>query len=106
MNIKKSLPREKYTKIHNSIFTNPNLSDGAKILYGYFASLPNGKTIVDDYVIQALNSSRAMITRRKKELKDADLIELVQLAPRVYDLYIGYPGYPASKVRQVWEQDT
>jgi hypothetical protein len=106
MNIKKSLPRESYTKVSNSFWSLTTLSDGAKVLYGLVASFPNGKTVHDVYLAKVLGVSLRTITNRKEELKAHDYLLMVQLAPRVYDLYIGYPGYPASKVRQVWEQDT
>jgi hypothetical protein len=105
MHIKKSLPRERFTKISNEVWCDETLTDGAKVLYGFLASLPNGKTIHDGYIVKCLGTSSAMVTRRKRELKEAGLLLMVQLAPRVYDLYIGYPGYPASRVQAVWENE-
>jgi|TARA_B110000902_G_scaffold198371_1_gene225164 hypothetical protein len=103
MHIKKSLPRDKFTKISNLIFSDPMLSDGAKVLYGFLASMPNGKTIVDGYILKALKVSQPVLTRRKKELKDSGLIMMVQLAPRVHDLYIGFPGCSALMVKNAWD---
>lgn len=103
MHIKKSLPRDKFTKISNLVFSNAQLSDGAKVLYGFLASMPNGKTIVDNYILKALGISQPVLTRRKKELKDVGLILMVQLAPRVHDLYIGFPGFSAAMVKAAWE---
>jgi len=105
MHIKRSLPREKFTKISNTLWTDALLSDGAKVLYGFLVSLPNGKTIHDGYIAKCLNLSNRSVSYRKKELKKAGLILLVPLAPRVCDLYIGYPDLPASKVRDIWEKD-
>jgi len=105
VHIKKSLPRDKFTKISNSIFSDPNLSDGAVRMYGFIASLPNGKTIHDGYLAKCLNLSDRTVNYRKKELKDAGLLLMVQLAPRVYDLYVGYPEYPASAVKAMWEKE-
>jgi hypothetical protein len=106
MHIKKSLPREKFTKISNKLWTNPNLSDGAKVMYGFIASLPNGKTIHDGYLTKSLGLSDRTVNYRKKELKDAGLLLMVQLAPRVYDLYVGHPDLLADEVRLLWEKDT
>jgi hypothetical protein len=105
VHIKKSLPREKFVKIHNSIWTDTGLSDGAKVMYGFIASLPNGKTIHDGYISKAMGISSRTVTNRKEELKQAGLLLMVQLAPRVYDLYIGYPGFPASSVKAMWEKE-
>lgn len=105
MHIKKSLPHEKFTKVDNKIFTHPGLSDGAVRLYGFLASLPNGKTVIDAYIIRAMGMSQAVLTRRKKELKDVNLILMVQLTPKVYDLYIGHTGMSAQDVKAVWERE-
>lgn len=105
MHIKKSLPRDNFTKMSNTIFTHSGISDGAKVLYGFLSSLPNGKTIHDGYLIKTLGLSSAVLTRRKKELKDSGLILMEPLAPRVFDLYIGYPGMPASRVKELWDRE-
>jgi len=105
MHIKKSLPNRSFTKMDNRIFVDPNLSDGAIRLYGFLASLPNGKTIVDKYIMKSMDISQRVLSRRKSELKEAGLIYMEQLAPRVYDLYIGYPDMPAKKVREHWRDD-
>ena len=47
--------------------------------------------------------SQPVLTRRKKELKDSGLIMMVQLAPRVHDLYIGFPGCSALMVKNAWD---
>ena len=105
MHIKKSLPRDNFTKISNKIWVDENLTDGAKVLYGFLASLPNGKTIHDNYIAKCLGIADRTIKYRKKELKDAGLILLVPLAPRIYDLYIGSYSCPASKVKEIWENE-
>ena len=103
MIIKKSLPRERFAKISNAIFTNKTLSHGAVRLYGYLCTLPNGKTFIGEDTQKALGASRSMVARWNKELKDENLILIVMLAPRIYDLYIGHPGLPASEVKMRWE---
>jgi hypothetical protein len=105
MIIKKSLPHVGYAKISNSIFTNTVLSHGAVRLYGYLASLPNGKTFIDKDIMKAIGVSQPMLTRWKRELKDQDLILLVMLAPRIYDLYIGHPELSAGSVKRRWEEN-
>jgi len=103
--IKKSLPRERFAKISNSVFTNRILSHGAVRLYGYLCTLPNGKTFLDKDVTKVLGISQPVLTRWKRELKDQNLILIVPLAPRIHDLYIGYPGVTASEVKMRWEDD-
>lgn len=97
------MPHTRFTQISNAMLTDSSLSDGAIRLHCYLASLPNGKTITDAYVCKVLQLAPRTLARRKLELKERDLIEMVQLAPRIFDLYIGYPGMPASKVKAVWD---
>ena len=103
MIIKKSLPREGFAKISNKIFRKSGLSHGASCLYGYLCTLPNGKTFIDKDVMKDMGCSQPVLTRWKRELKDNNLILVLQLAPRIYDLYIGHPGLPASEVKMRWE---
>ena len=105
MHIKKSLPSTSYTKVDNAIWANPTLSDGAKVLYGFLASLPNGKTIYDGYLVKCLGIAPRTLTNRKKELKDAGLILMDRLAPNVYDLYVGSLQLNANQVKNIWAVD-
>ncbi len=105
MHIKKSLPNKYFTKISNSLFTMPSISSGAKVLYGYLATLYNGANIEDELLCRVLHLNQRTLTRYKKELKDVDLILTEQLAPRVYDLYIGHPHCKASEVKRIWQED-
>lgn len=102
MIVRHSLPTHSYTKIDRHVFTSRDLTDGAKVLYGYLAGLKNGASFSDKYVLKALNISQSVLTRRKKELKDAGLILMDQVSPRVYVLYIGHTGMAAGLVRQHW----
>lgn len=105
MIVRHYLPKESYTKVDRKVFTDPSLSDGAVRLYGYFCSLRNGANYSDAYVIKALNLSKDTLARRKRELKNAGLILVEQIQPRVYVLYIGFTGYPAEKVKWQWEKE-
>ena len=102
MIIRHSLPTREYTKIDRHVFTQRGLTDGAKVLYGYLCGLRNGASFSDTYIMKALDISQTVLTRRKKELKDADLILVDQLGPRVYVIYIGFSNFPASKVKDSW----
>lgn len=104
MHIKKSLPHKFYTKMDNSIIVDKELSDGAFRLYSLLASLPNGKVITDAYIMKVTEWSQRTVTNRKRELKDKGLILLVQIAPRVHDLYLGYNNLTAEQVKRYWDE--
>lgn len=105
MIIRHSLPTKNYTKVDRRVFTNPKISDGAKVLYGYLCGLRNGANFSDKYIIQALGMSLRALANRKKELKDNDLILIDQIAPRLYVIYIGYTSLSAKEVRSTWVKD-
>lgn len=105
MHIKKGMPHENFTKIHNSIWVDNTISDGALRLYGFIASLPNGKVITDNYINKCLGWSQRTTTSKKRELKEANLLLLVQIAPRVHDLYLGHPKFTAAQVKALWEAE-
>ena len=102
MIIRHSSPINSFTKLDRRVFANPNISDGAIRLYGYMCGLKNGANFTDKYIIKAMNISQTVLTRRKKELKDNDLILIDQIAPRVYVVYIGYTNMPARDVKEWW----
>jgi hypothetical protein len=93
-----------FTKVDKHVFTKRGLTDGAKVLYGYFSGLPAGRTYNDGYLMKALDVSQKTLTRRKKELKDLDLILTIQLGPTVYMMFVGRLDHPASLVKSNWEQ--
>ena len=105
MHIKKGLPSESYTKIDNRLWARTDISDGALRLYGFIASLPNGKVITDAYIIKSLGWSQRTVSSKKKELKDANLLLMVRLSAKVHDLYLGYSKFTAEQVRAMWEED-
>ena len=102
MIIRHNLPTKQYTKLDRKVFCNPELSDGAVRLYGYLCGLRNGASFSDTYIIKAMAIKQSTLTRRKKELKDADLILIDQVSPRIYVIYIGHTSHPASDVKRGW----
>ena len=96
-----------FTKVDKYVFTVPSnrLTDGAKVLYGYFSGLPTGRAYSDKYLMKALGISQGTLTRRKKELKDMDLILTIQLGPKVYMMFVGRLDHPASLVKMHWEKE-
>ena len=93
---------KKFTKVDRQVFTKRGLTDGAKVLYGYLSGLDTSRTYTDNYLIAALEVSQNTLTRRKKELRDADLILTIQLGPRVYMTFVGRTDHPASLVKLNW----
>jgi hypothetical protein len=102
MIIRHNLPNYGFTRIDRKVFTNPNITDGATRLYGYLCGLRNGANFSDKYITKAMSISQAVLTKRKKELKDAGLILVDQVSPRVYVVYIGHSNMLAKQVRQIW----
>lgn len=69
---------DRYIKIPVDIITNTNLSNGAKILYGYIISLSKKEGYSyanNDYLKNELNVSKRTITNLIKELKNEKVIE-------------------------------
>lgn len=106
MIIRHSLPHSSFTKVDRNVFTNLKLSDGACRLYGYLCGLRNGANLSDAYVMKAMNISQTVLTRRKRELKQEQLLLVDQISPRVYVAYIGYTGFTAESVKTSWLRET
>ncbi len=105
MIIRHSLPTSKFTRIDRKVFTNTKLTDGATRLYGYLCGLRNGANFSDKYIMMALDISQAVLTKRKKELKDIDLILVDQITARMYVIYIGHSSFSASEVKAGWNRE-
>lgn len=105
MFIKKEEPVGYWSKIDKNVITNTELSDGAVRLYSYIIGKKDGDFFADSYFTQALKISQKTLANRKRELKRAGLIEILQWKPRVFILFIGSSKHSASKVRRQWEQE-
>lgn len=71
---------EKYLKIPNFVKNNKSISNSAKILYGDLVLLShkNGYCYASNkFLAEGLNITTRSITRLLKELKDANLIEII-----------------------------
>lgn len=104
--IRKGLPnntRGNYTKYDNKVFMIKGMSDGAKVVYGFLASLKSGEEFNDVFVCNGLGIKQRTLTRRKQELRDAGLIYMVQTGLKSYVMYIGYVGFNAIDVKRHWE---
>ena len=102
MIIRHSLPSRGFTKVDRNVFTMTQLSDGATRLYGYLCGLRNGANFSDKYILKAMIISQRALTNRKKELKDAGLILMEQITPRIYIIYIGHTKLSALDVKNQW----
>lgn len=91
-------PMSSFCKVPNQVFFLNGLSHGAKVLYGVLCALRPGQNYTDNYLIKILEVSKATLTRYKKELKDNDLVNVVQVSKGVYFTFVGLPNYPASKL--------
>ena len=103
--IRKGLPNSahgNYTKLDNAVFRIRGMSDGAKVLYGFLASLKSGEEFNDHFVMEGLQISQKTLTSRKRELKDAGLILVEKIGLRGYVMYIGYVDFNAYKVKEHW----
>ena len=93
-----------FTKVDKAIFTDRRLTDGAKVLYAYLLGLRSGANFVDKYVMKGLGITQQVLTKRKKELKDARLIETEQIAPRLYVLYVANSKMDLYKTKEKWRK--
>ena len=96
--IRKGLPNTKrgdWTKYDNQVFRIKGLTDGAKVLYGFLASLRSGDEFTDTFVMNGLHISQKTLTNRKRELKELGLILIEKTGLRGYVMYIGYVGFNA-----------
>ena len=103
MIVKKGVPFDKWTKVDNKIIEDISLSDGAFRMYTLLYSWPNGMLASDACLASSLQISQTVVTRRKKELKDRDLILSKRVAAGMYELYIGCSGKRASEVYELWK---
>lgn len=94
------LPKENYTKADNGVLLDPKLSDGAKILYFSLCHYRHGHQKWETNVYKDLNLSKSTYERRKKELRMAGLLLVVQEGPRHYKMYLGNSTITAQQVKE------
>ena len=91
-------PVNGFSRVPNTVFFDNLLSHGSKVLYGVFCALKPGQNYTDNYLKKVLNVSGPTLTRYKKELKDRELLLVVQVSKGVFFTFVGLPNYPASKL--------
>lgn len=105
MIIRKKLPSRPFTQIDKVVITDQSLSDGAIRLYAFLMGLKNGDNFADAYLVKAMGISQRSLTNRKRELKNAGLILVDQITPRLYVIYIGDSRKSAAECKSEWEAD-
>jgi hypothetical protein len=95
----------RFTKIDKQVWELPKevLSDGAKVLYVHLLGLQSNRQFTDKYISKRYGISLRSLAKKKKELKDLNLILIKQTSPRFYVCFVGYLNHPASKVKEIWE---
>ena len=91
-----------WSKLDRYVFTMHNLSDGAKVLYGYLIGLKDGDNFNDGYIIKALNISKNVLAKRKRELKDYKLLTVLRMGPKTYINFIGNTMINSDCVKADW----
>jgi hypothetical protein len=94
-------PKKSFCQVSNEVLKDQRLSEGARLLYAYLSSLKQGRPFSDKFICLDFGISQAMLTRRKKELKDVDLIHIKNTGIRSHSCFIGYPGCRASTVEEL-----
>jgi hypothetical protein len=96
---------ENITLIDPNVLTNIELTDGAVVLYGYLCSISIGSNLKDEHITKAMGISQDTLTRRKRELKKADLINVFRMSSGVYIMFVGDSEKPASLLKENWEKE-
>ena len=85
------------------VFAREDITDGAKVLYGYLSGLESGASFEDSDLLKKFNINQPVLTKRKRELKEAGLIMQDSVGPRTYIMYVGDSSYPADVIKNMWE---
>lgn len=95
-------PTQNFTRIDNGVLKMHGLSHLARLLYWFYAAQKPHRTYNDKYVMEGLGLSASSLKRRKKELKDAGLLEVKQIGTRKYITFLGTTSKPAKEALQEW----
>ena len=101
--VRKLLASKDYSKMDNQVARNNKISDYSYRLYGFIAGFKNGFQLSDEYIAKSLGWTRSKVQRAKRDLKDADLIEIEKIDKRTYFMYIGNSFIGASEVMKNWK---
>jgi predicted transcriptional regulator len=101
--VRKYLAKDDFTKIDNFVAKNQSISDYSLRLYLFVAGFRNGFQLNDEYIAKMLNWSKSKVTRAKRDLKKADLIDIEKVDRTTYFLYIGNSKFGATSVKKYWK---
>ena len=93
-----------WNKLDRYVFVKQDLSDGAKVLYGYLLGLKDGDNFTDTYVLKALGISRNVLDKRKRELKQHKLLTVLRMGPKSYVNFIGNTRVDSDAVMKEWNK--
>lgn len=95
-------PTQNFTRIDNGVLKLNNLSHSARLLYWFYAAQKPNRTYNDRYVMEGLGLSASSLKRRKRELKEAGLLEVKQIGTRKYITFLGTTAKPAKVALDEW----
>lgn len=106
MTIYTAMAKRNYTRFDNDVLRihRDILKDGAKVLYVFIGSMPNGKTISYGYIAKSLGYARETIKSYIRQLKELDLLYMDRKGAKDYDCFIGSTQLGASSVKEYWKE--
>ena len=96
--------KDKYSKLDRYVFVNKDISDGGCRLYGYMLGLKSGDSFSDEYMMKTLGISRAVLSKRKRELRKFKLLSTTRLDARTYVNFIGNTVVDSEMVKHQWQK--
>ena len=108
MTIYTAMARKNYTRFDNDVLRMDRdiLKDGAKVLYAFIGSMPNGKNISYGYVSKSLGYAPNTIKMYIRQLKELDLLYMDRVGAKHYNCFIGSTQLGASTVKEYWKELT
>ncbi len=108
MTVYSSMAKKNYTRFDNDVLRihRKDLKDGAKVLYVFIGSMPNGKTISYGYIAKSLGYARETIKSYIRQLKELDLLCMERTGAKDYNCFIGSTYLGASSVKEYWRELT
>ena len=106
MTIYSAMAKKNYTRFDNEVLRlhRDYLTDGAKVLYVFIGSMPNGKTISYGYIAKSLGYAKNTISKYIKQLKELDLLYMERKGAKDYNCFIGSTYLGASSVKEYWRE--
>lgn len=94
-----------FVKIDRNITCSKVLSPGAKTLYMFLMSLPQGKHATNAYVSKSLDVSERTVGNWRKELVDAGLLHIKRISKTQYQSFLGDTSVSGLGVMRRLQED-